>query len=209
MAKKIKFISKLNKLNDWIGEKISYWLSTMTMFYLICIMIVIPLFFQRPDNLVGWIQYVIAVFFQGAALPVLGYVSRQVGDKQEKLIEETHSMVMKQFINMQNENNDLKQIIKDIHAQQDLQKIEDEELKLIIKNMHEQQELQKTEDEELKFIIKNIHEQQELQKSEDEELKVIIKTIHEQQDLQKTEDQELKQIIKDIHKIHQAIKEKH
>jgi len=36
-------------------------------------------------------------FFQGAALPVLGYVARRAGENQERVLNETHDTVMEQL----------------------------------------------------------------------------------------------------------------
>lgn len=85
------------RYNDLLGDKLAYWLSTMAMFYGVSFLVIAPLFFQRPESLVGWMQYSISVFFQGVALPVLGYVARKAGEKQEQLLQETHDAVMKEL----------------------------------------------------------------------------------------------------------------
>jgi len=111
----------MRKFNDWLGDKLSYFLSTMAMFYGIAFLVLAPLFFQRPTNLVTWMQYIVAVFFQGVALPVLGYTSRKSGEVQEKLLKETHDTVMKEldYIEKQHETAkieraELQKIIKEI-----------------------------------------------------------------------------------------------
>jgi len=87
----------LKRFNDWLGDKLAHWLCTMAMFYIITAMVMVPLFFQRPVGLVGWMQYAISVFFQGAALPVLGYVANRAGEKQERVLNETHDTVMEEL----------------------------------------------------------------------------------------------------------------
>jgi len=87
----------MKKFNDWLGAKLAYGLSTMEAFYVVSAFVIIPLLFQTPHDLVGWIQYIVQSFFQGAALPVLGYVSRISGEKQEKIIRETHDIVMQEL----------------------------------------------------------------------------------------------------------------
>lgn len=87
----------MKRFNDWLGDKFAYWLCTMAMFYIITAMVMIPLFFQRPVGLVGGMQYAISVFFQGAALPVLGYVANRAGEKQERVLNETHDAVMEEL----------------------------------------------------------------------------------------------------------------
>lgn len=87
----------MNSFNDWLGDKLSYVLSTMAMFYGITFLVIAPLFFQTPNTPVGWMQYVVSVFFQGVALPVLGYTSRKNGEVQARMLQETHDTVMKEL----------------------------------------------------------------------------------------------------------------
>lgn len=112
----------LRRFNDWVGAKISYWLSTMAMFYIISALVVAPLLWQRPQGLVGWMQYAISVFFQGAALPVLGYVARKSGETQERVLIETHDTVMEELA-----------LIKDELA---LAREERDELKILLTELH-------------------------------------------------------------------------
>lgn len=87
----------VRRYNDWLGDRLAFWLSTMACFYLISALVLVPLFFQRPQGLVGWVEYVVQSLFQGVALPVLGYVARVAGEKQEKVLNETHDTVMEQL----------------------------------------------------------------------------------------------------------------
>jgi cell shape-determining protein MreC len=109
-------------INQWLGDKLAIWLSTMGCFYLIFALVVVPLFFQHPTDLVGWVQYIVQSLFQGVALPVLGYVARIAGEKQERVLNETHDAVMdelaivKKELAMANEERDsLKELIKELH----------------------------------------------------------------------------------------------
>ena len=111
----------MKSFNDWLGDKLSFVLSTMAMFYGIAFLVVAPLFFQRPTTLVTWMQYIVAVFFQGVALPVLGYTSRKSGEVQAKMLQETHDTVMKEldFIKKQHETSkierdELQKIVREI-----------------------------------------------------------------------------------------------
>lgn len=87
----------LQKVNDWIGDKLALWLSTMRCFYLICALVLVPLLFQQPQGIVAWAQYIVQCIFQGVALPVLGYVARMVGASQERTLNETHDAVMEEL----------------------------------------------------------------------------------------------------------------
>jgi hypothetical protein len=87
----------MKRFNDWLGDQLAYWLSTMGCFYLISIAILATLFFQRPEGVQAWLMFWVTVFFQGVALPVLGYVSRKAGEKQEQILNETHDAVMEEL----------------------------------------------------------------------------------------------------------------
>ena len=86
-----------HKINDSIGNKLSFTLSTMEMFYIVLILVVFPLFFQTPTNLIGWIQYISTAILQAIALPLLAYTTRKSGEKQEKVINDTHSILLKEI----------------------------------------------------------------------------------------------------------------
>ena len=112
----------MKKFNDWLGERLSIILSSMFIFYVIFILVTTLLFFDKPGTLVDWMHYTIAVFFQGAALPVLGYTARKAGEVQNKLLNETHDAVMDELkaikhqqINHQLEIVAQKKIISELH----------------------------------------------------------------------------------------------
>ncbi|MFF2874970.1 hypothetical protein ACFVR2_01480 [Gottfriedia sp. NPDC057991] len=70
----------------------------MACFYIVLGFVIIPLFFQSPNTIVEWVQYIIQTIFQGIALPVIGYVARIAGEKDEKIIKETHDAVMEELV---------------------------------------------------------------------------------------------------------------
>lgn len=114
------------KLNDWLGDKIAFWLSTMACFYIIGLLCLIPLLFQQPHGMVAWAQYIIQSIFQGVALPVLGYVARMAGEKQDKLMNETHDAVMEELMDVKEElklareeRQAMKMLIHALHQQMD------------------------------------------------------------------------------------------
>jgi hypothetical protein len=78
----------IRKINDSIADKLSNVLSNMAMFYGVTFLVVAPLFFQRPTSLVAWMQYIVSVFFQGVALPLLGYTSNKNGKKLDEAIQQ-------------------------------------------------------------------------------------------------------------------------
>ena len=82
------------KFNDFIGDRFSFALSTMEMFWLVLILVIMPLLWQRPDSLIAWIQYLSTAVLQAVALPLLGYTTKKSGESQEKIIKETHDALM-------------------------------------------------------------------------------------------------------------------
>jgi 5-bromo-4-chloroindolyl phosphate hydrolysis protein len=95
----------------------------MAMFYGVSFLVLATLFFQTPTSLVTWIQYIISVFFQGVALPVLGYTSRKSGELQAQLLRETHDIVMNE--------------LEYIKRQQEAARMEREELEKIISEIRD------------------------------------------------------------------------
>ena len=87
----------MKNFNDWFGNKLSDGLSSMKIFYLITFLVLLPLTVQRPDTLIGWIQYMSTAVLQASALPLLGYTTKKQGDIQGKIIQETHDTVMKEL----------------------------------------------------------------------------------------------------------------
>lgn len=113
----------MKRFNNWLGDKLSFGLSTMAAFYIVTAFVLIPLIWQRPDGLIGWVQFLIQSLFQGSALPVLGYVSRIGGEKQEQVLLETHSAVLEELSIVKEElalareeRDELKQLVNEIHA---------------------------------------------------------------------------------------------
>jgi len=112
----------LRRLNDWLGDRLAFWLATMGCFYLITALVIVPLFFQHPTGLVGWVQYIVQSIFQGVALPVLGYVARIAGEKQEGLLSETHDTVMEELALVKEElelareeRQELQSLVRELH----------------------------------------------------------------------------------------------
>jgi hypothetical protein len=114
----------MQRFNDWLGNKLAVTLSTMGCFYLIFALVIVPLFFQHPTDLVGWVQYIVQSIFQGVALPLLGYVSMKTGENQEKVLNETHDTVMEELALVKEElqlareeRAALQKLIEELHQQ--------------------------------------------------------------------------------------------
>lgn len=91
----MKIKEKINKFNDFIADKLSYSLSIMLTFYVVALLVAIPLFYVQPTSMVAWVSYICSVIFQGLALPVLGYTARKSGDKADSMMKEMFEMTKK------------------------------------------------------------------------------------------------------------------
>lgn len=87
-----KLFLKFEKSMEGLAIGLSNSLSSMTMFWLITLLVVIPLFFNQPTSIVGWIQYAVSVFFQGVALPVLGYIAKISGERTDEIIRKIEAL---------------------------------------------------------------------------------------------------------------------
>ena len=91
----MKIKEKINQFNDWMADRLSYLLSIMATFYVITLLVAIPLFYAQPNSVVAWASYICSVVFQGLALPVLGYTARKSGDKADKMMSDMFEMTKK------------------------------------------------------------------------------------------------------------------
>lgn len=86
---------KVKRFNDFLADKLSYILSIMATFYVVTLLVAIPLFYSQPTSIVSWASYICSVVFQGLALPVLGYTARKSGDKTDKVMNDMFEMTKK------------------------------------------------------------------------------------------------------------------
>ena len=105
----------MNKINNIIGDRLSSGLSSMTCFWIVSVIVVVPLAIERPSALIAWIQYLSTTILQASALPLLGYTSMVAGEKQQKLLQETHDTVMEELKLAQEEREELSVIVKELH----------------------------------------------------------------------------------------------
>jgi hypothetical protein len=84
-------------IHNILATKLADILCTMAMFYGVTILTLSILCFQTPRTPLEWVQYIIQTFFQGVALPVLGFIGKINGERQEKLLQETHDAVMEEM----------------------------------------------------------------------------------------------------------------
>jgi len=84
--------SLINQFNDFIADRMSYVLSMMATFYVISLLVAVPLLYSQPTSIVAWASYLCSVVFQGLALPVLGYTARKSGDKTDEMMRDMLKM---------------------------------------------------------------------------------------------------------------------
>ena len=101
----------INKFNDYVAERLSVILSMMTTFYIVTLLVIIPLFYSAPTSIVAWASYLCSVVFQGIALPVLGYTARKSANKSDKLMDEIYKLT-DEIYKLTNEIDELVKVIK-------------------------------------------------------------------------------------------------
>jgi len=83
--------------SEWLATKLADALANMVMFFGVTFLTLSILFFQTPHTPLEWVQYFIQTFFQGVALPILAFVAKIEGNRQRKLLQETHDTVMEEI----------------------------------------------------------------------------------------------------------------
>ncbi len=102
------------RITEKLGKKLSDSLSTMEMFYIVTFLVLFPLFFQRPDTLISWIQYISTAMLQAIALPLLGYTTKKSGESQEKVIIETHKILIDELKEARKHSEEQMEILREI-----------------------------------------------------------------------------------------------
>lgn len=84
----------MKRVNDWLASRMSAFMSTMLLFWILCILDIGGLFLQTPKGAQGWLLWGVSIFFQSVALPVLGFVADKQGKQTAGLLQDTHDRVM-------------------------------------------------------------------------------------------------------------------
>ena len=109
-----KLIKKIDESMDKLAIILSDSLSSMVMFWVITLMVIVPLFFNQPVGLVGWMQYIVSVFFQGVALPVLAYTSKISGSRTDAIIKKIEELSEKIDKTTENIDKEIDEVIDDL-----------------------------------------------------------------------------------------------
>lgn len=106
----------MSKFNDWLADRLADGLSSMSCFWVITSMVIVVLFWQRPNSLVGWITYISTAIFQASALPVLGFVSNKQSAKLQALMQETHDITMNELKLIGEDHDELRELVRQVHV---------------------------------------------------------------------------------------------
>lgn len=96
--------------NAWIADHLSTWMITMEAFWILVVLTWGSVAISRPAGAQGWDLFLVSIFFQGAALPILGLVSQKQGDRMERVMRETHDAAMEEVALLRNEVADIRAI---------------------------------------------------------------------------------------------------
>jgi len=103
----------MKKFNNFLANKLSIILSSMWLFWVLALVLIILWFLDPPTTPFDISLFVISTAFQAIALPVLAFVSNLQGDRAEKVAKETHDAVMKELALLREQNAELKELVTD------------------------------------------------------------------------------------------------
>ncbi len=93
-----RIIARLwRRSNDWLADHLAAMMATMGMFWVLVGLTWGSVILSRPKGAQGWDLFLVSIFFQGAALPVLGYISNKQGDRMVAMLKETHDATMQEL----------------------------------------------------------------------------------------------------------------
>ena len=110
MMKKIAAL--INKWNDAIALTITKMVSTMWCVYLFAGMVMIP--FALPATL-ATVQFISSALLQLLFLPLILVGQNLMGKNSERRAEQDHKMIRKEFSEIQDLLNELKDMHQDLH----------------------------------------------------------------------------------------------
>ena len=132
----MKILKKFINFNEKLGVILSDALSSMQMFYIVFFCVVLPLLVEHPSSLIAWIQYLSTAILQAVALPLLGFTTKKSGDEQEKVIKDSHSILINQFNELKDMHDMLLTEIKERTEHSDEQLLMMDQVKEIHEHIH-------------------------------------------------------------------------
>ena len=89
----------IKKFNEWLAVHITLALGTMWCTYVFALLVLIPVFVPRAEQV---IMYISSSFLQLVCLPLLMVGQNVLSRKSEKRAEEDHKMIMKELRELRN-----------------------------------------------------------------------------------------------------------
>lgn len=87
----------MQRFNLWLAEHLAGAMSSMGCFYCVLAIVLIPLVWQRPSDLILWTIFLSSTVFQAIALPVLAIVNNQSESRLLALVEATHEATINEL----------------------------------------------------------------------------------------------------------------
>lgn len=101
----------LREFNGWLMEWIANRIGGASMFYLLVILTIGSLLFQRPHGVQSWILFWCTVFFQGVALSPIQYT----GAKTSRQIDEMHTWMIERDQHHEKRHTELHDSVAELH----------------------------------------------------------------------------------------------
>lgn len=136
-----KFISTLD---GWYFSALIWATSTKKAAYALSAIIVVATAISPPTTLSGWLLLIVSIYYQGVALPGVGYAGKQAevaakaeGEATRKLLHKIHSANTRELALIKEEQQSAAQERAEIREDIQLQKDENKKLDVITKDIQE------------------------------------------------------------------------
>jgi hypothetical protein len=90
----------VTRINTWLADRLSDGLSTMWLFYALVALTWGSVLVRPPQGAQGWDLFLVSIFFQGVALPILNNTTARQSAKTLRLLQETHDTVMAELTSL-------------------------------------------------------------------------------------------------------------
>ena len=94
---RVMYNIRMKRFNNLVAKKLTVILSSMWLFWILVVMLVVAAWLEPPTTPYTFVMFVISAAFQAVALPVLAVTSNIQGDRQEKVLGETHKKVSQEL----------------------------------------------------------------------------------------------------------------
>ena len=109
-----RLLSHINHFNYWLMSGLANANASAWTFYLLVFAIIKVWTITPPHTPLDWLQQIVSILYQGAALPLISFVSKLEGDKQAKIINETHDTTLEEFKVLKDMHNDTHVMVQEL-----------------------------------------------------------------------------------------------